>query len=135
MKDKNIDKQIKSLKLRNTVILSIMIVLVLAIISVTMLYKYKHTFTINKWNENIEDRHKIVSNITKKYDIIGMNEQDIIKLLGKEDSEKSSFKMSTEIFPPNTTLVYYLGVDYIDDEWLIISIQNGVAVSYCIDIT
>lgn len=135
MKDKNIDKQIKSLKLRNTVILSIMIALVIAIISVTMLYKYKHTFTINKWNENIEDRHKIVSNITKKYDIIGMNEQDIIKLLGKEDSEKSSFKMSTEIFPPDTTLVYYLGVDYIDDEWLIISIQNGVAVSYCIDIT
>ena len=135
MKDKNIDKQIKSLKLRNTVILSIMIALVIAIISVTMLYKYKHTFTINKWNENIEDRHKIVSNITKKYDIIGMNEQDIIKLLGKEDSEKSSFKMSTEIFPPDTTLVYYLGVDYMDDEWLIISIQNGVAVSYCIDIT
>ena len=133
MKDENIDKQIKSLKLY--VILSIMIALVLAIISVTMLYKYKHTFTINKWSANIEDRHKIVSNMTKKYDIIGMREQDIIKLLGKEDSEKSSFKISTEIFPPDTTLVYYLGVDYMDDEWLIISIQNGVAVSYCIDIT
>ena len=135
MTKENTDKQIKDIKLCNKVILSILITLVLTIISVTIIYKYKHTFTINKWNENREDRHKIVTSMTRKHHIIGMSEQDIIKLLGKEDSEQSSFKISREKFPPETTLVYYLGVDYIDNEWLIISMQNGIAVSYCIDVT
>jgi len=31
--------------------------------------------------------------------------------------------------------VYYLGVDYMDDMWLIISISDGIVTEYLIDVT
>ena len=48
---------------------------------------------------------------------------------------KTSFKMSEAYFEPENTIVYYLGVDYMDDKWLIISLDKGIANSYCIDVT
>lgn len=135
MNNGSLEKQAKYLKAWKVVIFSIIIILTIAIIAGITIYKYEHTFTISKWNENIKDRYKIVSNMLEKHDIIGMSELDIIELLGEEDSKQSSFKISREVFSPEETLVYYLGVDLIDDNWLIISIENGVAVSYCIDVT
>lgn len=70
-----------------------------------------------------------------KHKLVGMSEPDIIELLGDEDSEQSSFKISKEYFPPETTIVYFLGVDYMDFCWLIISLEDGVVRSYCIDVT
>ena len=135
MNNGSLEKEEKELKAWNMAIVSIIVILTIASITGITIYKYEHTFTTSKWNEDVHDRYKIVSNMLEKHNIIGMSESDIIGLLGAEDSEQSSFKISREVFPPDTTLVYYLGVDYMDDCWLIISIENGVAVSYCIDIT
>lgn len=130
-----LDNQMKCSKIWNIVISSIFVVLAITVIIGFGTYKYKHTFTIDKWNTNPKDRYKIVSDMIEKYDIIGMTEPVIAELLGKEDSEQSSFKISREVFHPDSTLVYYLSVDLMDNNWLIISIENGIAVSYCIDVT
>lgn len=99
------------------------------------LYIYRHTFTVEKWNADKESRNKIVADMLDQYPLVGMSEAEIIALLGDEDSQQSSFKITREHFPPETTLVYYLGVDYMDNCWLIISLEDGIAVSYCIDVT
>ena len=132
----NIRKQTHSAKkLRNTIISSLLSVIVVIIIICAGTYKYHHTFTIDKWNNNIEKRIKIVDDLLDKYQLIGMNESRIIELLGEENSDQSSFKISKEYFPPDTTMVYYLGVDYIDNCWLIISFNDGVVSRYCIDVS
>ena len=44
--------------------------------------------------------------------------------------------MSRTYSPPETTLVCYLGVDYMDTNWLVISLDaEGVVTDYCIDVT
>ena len=110
---------------------------VIAIVSLVFLgmVKYQHTFSENKWASNPDDRYKLVENLFEKHNLIGMHEADVITLLGEEDSDKSSFKISRKEFPPDTTLVYYLGVDFMDNQWLIISLADGIVYEYCIDVT
>ena len=70
------------------------------------------------------------------YQLIGMSESDVIQLLGEEDSnDQTSFKISKQYFPPDSTLVYYLGVDFMDDNWLILSINGDVVTEYYLDVT
>ena len=109
----------------------------IAIVSLVFLgmVKYQHTFSENKWASNPDDRYKLVENLFEKHNLIGMHEADVIALLGEEDSDKSSFKISRKEFPPDTTLVYYLGVDFMDNQWLIISLVDGIVYEYCIDVT
>ena len=93
--------------------------------------KYQHTFSENKSRSFF----KLLKNSFEKHNLIGMHEADVIALLGEEDSDKSSFKISRKEFPPDTTLVYYLGVDFMDNQWLIISLADGIVYEYCIDVT
>ena len=96
----------------------------------------KHSFTQKKWHDDKESRIDIVDSLVAKTGIIGMKEEEIIALLGNEDlTHKTSFKMSRKEFLPETTLIYYLGVEYMDSEWLIISLENGVAAYYCMDVS
>ncbi len=99
------------------------------------IYKYSHTFTAQKWHRDIENRYKLVDSLTEKHQLVGMTEAEIISLLGNEDSSASRFKIAKEEFPSDTTLVYYIGCSFMDSEWLIISLKNGVAVDWCIDVT
>ena len=101
-------------------------------------YRYQHTFTVAKWSKEQNSKGKMVTDLLKKHKLVGMTEEEVISLLGEEDSyanTKTSFKMSRTYFDPQNTIVYYLGVDYMDDRWLIISLVNGIVRSYCIDIT
>ena len=132
------EHQLKWAKMWNSIILSIFVMMIIGFISTLCFYKYQHTFTAKKWNEKPENRRKIVSNLLNKHELVGMTENDIISLLGEEEAyanTRTSFKMSRIYFEPDNTIVYYLGVDYMDDMWLIISINNGIVSSYCIDVT
>lgn len=135
MQEKDIEKQIMRAERTNILVLIVLAILVVVAFVFILSYKYQHTFTVEKWNDDIDDRRKIVSDMLQKHQLVGMDTSDIIYLLGEEDSTRSSFKMSRETFPPETTLVYHLGVDFMDNWWLIISLENGVASRYCIDAT
>lgn len=135
MDEKRFEKQAKRAKRWDIFIFSIFTIIVLTIITAFGIYKYQHTFTCDKWNKDLENRFKITANMLERHHIIGMTESNIIELLGEEDGKQSSFKMVRETFPPESTLVYYLGVYIMDSNWLIISMENNVAISYCIDVT
>ena len=110
-------------------------VIVIACIVFLGMVKYQHTFSVNKWSDNLNNRYKMVDSLLDKHNLIGMRETDVIALLGEEDSDKSSFKISRKEFPPDTTLVYYLGIDFMDDQWLILSLKDEVVYEYCIDVS
>jgi len=131
-------KQVRRAKMWNTAVFCQIAVIVIAALFGFGVYRFQHTFTVNKWLESPSDRTNIVANLLEKHKLIGMTEEEIISLLGKEENNanaKTSFKISNTYFEPENTIVYYLGVDYIDDNWLIISLENAVVISYCIDIT
>ena len=120
---------------QNSKFLRVFCVIVIALIVFMGMYKYQHTFTTEKWTDAGHDRTKLVDDLLEKHNLIGMSESEVIALLGAEDSDRSSFKISRVDFPPETTLVYYLGVGYMDDMWLIVSLQDGVVYEYCIDVS
>ncbi len=120
---------------QSRIIVRVFSVIAIALIVFVGLYKYQHTFSANNWANNPDDRYKMVDNLFEKHNLIGMHETDVIALLGEEDSDRSLFKITRKEFPPDTTLVYYLGVDFMDNRWLIISLADGIVYAYCIDVS
>ena len=115
---------------------SILVCILLIIAIIFCVYRARHTFSQEKWLADSSERHMIVDSMLEKHPLIGMSEADVIALLGSEDGDgQSSFKLSDEYFPPESTLVYYLGVEYMDDMWLVISTDGGIVTEYCIDVT
>lgn len=122
----------------NTIIISIIAMIVIISLIGFGIFRYKHTFTVEKWLNAANYRTNIVNDLLEKHKLIGMTEEEIISLLGEEENyanTKTSFKISKDYYEPENTIVYYLGVDYMDDRWLIISIDKGIVISYCIDVT
>ena len=115
---------------------SVLVCILLVIAVIFFMYRSQHTFSQEKWLSNASERYMIVGDMLEKHPLIGISEDNVIALLGAEDGDgQSSFKLSDKNYPPEATLVYYLGVDYMDDMWLIISTDNGTVTEYCIDVT
>ena len=71
-----------------------------------------------------------------RYDLVGMTEEEVVALLGPEDGpEQTSFKGDRTYYPPEDTLVYYLGVGMMDGVWLVISLEDGVVTGCATGIT
>jgi hypothetical protein len=133
-----LQKQVRRANMWSTVILFLFIAIAGAIQVGFGIFKYQHTFTEKKWLNAPNDRTKIVADLLEKHKLIGMTEEEIISLLGEEEhyaNTKTSFKISKTYFDPENSIVYYLGVDYMDVRWLIISLSNGIVSSYCLDVT
>jgi hypothetical protein len=82
------------------------------------------------------NRYKFVSDMLEQNQLVGMTEAEVVQLLGDEDSNDiTSFKNSKGFYAPESTLVYWLGVDFMDDNWLVISIDDSVVTDYCIGLT
>lgn len=93
-------------------------------------------FTPEKWAAKPSRRVKIVQDLLKTRDLVGMTEAEAEALLGPEDiSTPKSFKQSKWKYPAETTLVYYLGVDFMNDCWLILPLENGTVADVVIDVT
>lgn len=115
---------------------SVLVCILLVIAVIFFMYRSQHTFSQEKWLSNASERYMIVDDMHEKHPLIGISEDNVIALLGAEDGDgQSSFKLSRDYFPPESTLVYYLGVEYMDDMWLIISTDNGTVTEYLIDVT
>lgn len=129
------DKEIKRAKIFNYTVAAIFLLIFICIIAFLGMWKWSRTFTVSKWMNNPEDRYKIVSNMLSKHEIVGMTESEIIDLLGNEkESAPERFKYPRGEFPNENNLTYELGVDYMDSEWLVITMENGIAVDYVIGI-
>lgn len=139
MSEEKMRREVKRAKFWNILIFCVFAGILLAAGSCFLQYTYTHTYTPQKWNNDPENRYKIVSSLLNKHPLTGMTESDVIALLGPEEpNAPTSFKithLSHGEYPPETTLVYYLGVSFMDLEWLVISLEDGVVSEYCIDVT
>ena len=85
-----------------------------------------HRFTPEKWRDHPEKRVRIVSDLMKKYELVGMSEDEVLKLLGPETySRQTSFKGDRTYYPPDETLVYYIGDDWLERVYMILSLQDN----------
>jgi len=110
----------------------------MALLAAVGIFVYRRTFTAGKWRDVPEERFRIVQNLLDRYKLIGMTEAEITALLGEEEqyaNERTSFKLHSEPIDSENSLVYNLGVSYMDDEWLVILTENKVATGYFIDIS
>lgn len=129
-------REVEKAKRWNTVIFAIFAAVFAVLLAALCVFRYQHTYSPVKWANDRESRYKIVGNMLERNQLIGMTEADVIRLLGDEDAgDRTSFKISRKYFPPESTLVYYLGVDYVDSCWLVISLDGGAVTEYCIDVT
>ncbi len=138
MNESKLHKQIRRAKMWNIIIFSLLVAIVIFSLIGFGIYKYQHTFTAVKWHRVPENRTNIVADLLEKHHLIRMTKEEIVTLLGEETSDANahtSFKISNTYYEPESTLVYYLGADYIDSEWLIISLENNIVGDYCIDVT
>lgn len=115
---------------RNKIIIVIICIIAIAIGLLLIVNKEAHTFSSAKWRQNPEKRNLIVTDLLNRYELIGMPECEIIRLLGEEDkrgSRLSRFKGDLSIYPPEDNLVYSLGRNWsgLDEIWFILSIENG----------
>lgn len=129
-------KQALRAKRWNIFLFCVFAALLAALLAAALVYRYQHTYSRFKWDTDKEHRYQIVNDLLGQTQLAGMAEEDVLQLLGSEDSNtQTSFKISREDFPPESTLVYYLGVDFMDNSWLVISLDNGIVAGYCIDFT
>lgn len=134
MNESELSRLIRRAKRWNYFFLAILLFLLCSF----FIYKYQHTFTSEKWINNPNNRVQIVDDMLKKNNLVGMNITEIKLLLGEETHEgsQSSFKISNNSLDPNSTLTYYLGVDYMDGVWLVISYdKDDIITSYRLDVT
>lgn len=123
-------------RVRNTAIFSL---LLMAFTTAAILWSvslYQHSYSSAKWHEDVKHRYRIVGDMLEDNHLLGMSEAEVVDLLGEEDcSEARSFKQSRKEFQPESTLIYYLGADILEDQWLIVSLDEETVVDYCIDWT
>ena len=138
MDEAKIQRQAQRAKTWNIIIFSLFATVAISALIGFCVFRYQHTFTVDKWFKAPNDRTNIVADMLEKHELVGMTEVEIISLLGKEESRantQTTFKISKASFDPENTIVYYLGVDFMELRWLIISLQDGIVSSYCIDVT
>lgn len=129
-------EEIKKSKLFNYIVFSFFMVTAIFLFSCFVVDWNEHHFTKEKWIKNTEERYKIVNDFLQQYEIVGMLEQEIISLLGEETEDAPiQFKVIEGVYPDANHLTYDLGTFYIDREWLIITVENGVVIQYVMGLT
>lgn len=97
---------------------------ILGVVFLGVKYKCEHTFTTSRWLNYPEERVKVVDDLFRKYELVGLTKDQVVGLLGPE-TENAYFKE-----PGN--MVYYLGPERglisLDSEWLVIELGEHVVV-------
>ena len=136
MEEVRLQKQVKNAKRWNLIVFCLFGAMAVFAVAALCIYQFRHTYSPEKWQSDRENRYQFVDDMLEKIQLMGKSEAEVLDLLGAEDLEgDASFKRSKQPFPAETTLIYYLGVDFMDAAWLIISLEKGVVVDYCIDIS
>lgn len=111
---------IRTARLRHVVLAA----LILGLVFLGVKYKCEHTFNTSRWLRYPDERVKVVDDLLRQYDLVGLSKDQVIDLLGPE-TENAYFKE-----PGN--MVYYLGPERglisLDSEWLVIELDDHVVI-------
>ena len=125
----NYDAEIRKIKRQNYIVFGIFAGLIIAIVIACSAFISQHSFSTSKWEQYPDERTKIVDDLLDDYDLIGMQESEVIALLGNHDNDYGYFSSENRF-------VYRLGMERgfisIDSEWLIIDFADGVVEGYFI---
>ena len=136
MNDAEMTNAAERAKRENLVLFGVFAAIAALLLLLAGLYRCRHSYSQHKWNTDQAHRYRIVGDLLDRHLLDGLTEAEVIALLGEEDSgERTSFKISKRYFPPETTLVYWLGVDFMDDNWLVVSLDDGVVTDVCTDLS
>ena len=129
--EREMARQVRRAVRWNKLALAVLAGLVLLLAVWYGLDRWQHTYTPDKWFSAPSERLDILEDLLGKYDLAGMTEEEVVALLGQEDGPgQTSFKGDRTYYAPEETLGYYLGVDLMDDVWLVISVEDGVVTGY-----
>ena len=126
---KNYTADNKKLKRRNYIGFGIFAGLIITIVIACSTFISHHSFSTAQWEQYPNERTKIVDDLLMRYDLIGMQESEILALLGNHDNDSGYFSSENRF-------VYRLGMERgfisIDSEWLIIDFDDGIVTGYFI---
>ena len=88
-------------------------------------YRYRHTFTAEKWQNDPGRRYDMTDDLLRDHALVGMTEDEVVALLGQNDNDRGYFNQDKRF-------VYCLGdVSFsIDRAWLLIDFENGAVKGY-----
>ncbi len=136
MTEETMRREAMRAKRNNLILFSVFVCAALCAMTALGINRYQHTFSPQKWSTAPDSRCKIVDDLLEQYTLVGMTEAEVTQLLGPEDGPaQTSFKLSRSEFPPDSTLVYYLGVEFMDTNWLILSLRDGVVSECYLDVS
>lgn len=98
------------------------------VICIVVTNNYANNFTKEKWEKYPDKRDKIINDFLENYYYDGMEETEIISLLGHSEGETEGYfanKINNKEYDLQNTLVYYVGEDIMDSKWLAISVLEG----------
>lgn len=111
----------------NHILFSVWLVFIISLVTFGCVYNAQHTFSPDRWERLPDMRTRIVDDLLRRYDPIGMTEAQVLTLLGDHDNDYG-------YFAADDRYVYHLGPERglisIDSEWLILDFTDGV-VTYC----
>ena len=125
----NYNAETKKIKSRHYIFFGIFAGLIIAMVITGCAYQEEHSFSTSKWETNPRERTQIVDDLLEDYELIGMQESEILDLLGDHDNDYGYFNEKDRF-------VYCLGPERglisIDNEWLILDFADRVVVDYYI---
>lgn len=124
MDERNWQAEYEKAKQTCRVILLCMLAAAALIVGLFAHYKAQRHFTTDKWLADPDHRYRLVGDLTRRYGLEGMSEDEVYALLGTDTAERWTFKTHHTPYPQESTLVYYLGVPQIDGDWLVLFLDE-----------
>ena len=109
-----LEKKWESEIILSTIISFIYLIIIVPLIEFGIV-KYSTSFTSHKWIEHTELRYLMIDKLEDKYELVGMNKNEIIDLLGKAD------------FSLDDYFCYFIGSEE-DIKYYCLTLKNDVVV-------
>jgi len=123
----SLEQEIRKAKRTNCIIFGIYAAVLVFVILAGWSYHARRSFSTEKWLRNPEERTRIVGDLLRDHELVGMEEAAVVELLGSDDRDRG-------YFVEEDRFVYYLGPERgfisIDSEWLILEFADGVVWDY-----
>ncbi len=119
----------------NATAFGILVILLLCSGIVLRKHQLDHTFTTERWLSNPDRRSLMLDDLMADHSLVGMSREEIIALLGPGDRETASFSGKLKGEQQGDLFIYHLGVDFMENQWLILLWKDNRVIDVVYDVT